>query len=99
MAGTGPAYSGTMVRIFAVNDAAAEPVALVAVHETVASPLSGTVFGAEYLTVEPESCVVPTPLTAQATVGAGLPVMVRPASAVPPVGTVSVVGETEICGD
>ena len=42
----GPAYPGTMFEIFAVNDAAADPAELVAVHETVGGPLSGMVFGA-----------------------------------------------------
>lgn len=87
-----------MVEIFAVNDAAAEPAALVAVQATIACAVSGNVSGAVKLTVEPESCAEPEPLTEQATVGAGLPVTARLAFAMPPVGTVTVVGETEICG-
>lgn len=46
----------------------------------------------------PESCAAPPPLTAQLTFGAGLPESVRLVSAIPPVGTVTVVGEAEICG-
>ena len=48
--------------------------------------------------IEPTSCAVPTPLTAQVTLGSGLPSTVRLELAIPPVGTLTEFGETEICG-